>query len=57
MMTDGRYDDDIVPRVYTGSANFTHLENSDDSQLRVMGRTVHDAYLSWFYDLRAACRA
>ncbi|MDT0443515.1 phospholipase D-like domain-containing protein [Streptomyces johnsoniae] len=57
MMTDGHYDDDIVPRVYTGSANFTHLENSDDSQLRIMGREVHDTYLSWFYDLRAACRA
>ncbi|WP_147450926.1 phospholipase D-like domain-containing protein [Streptomyces hoynatensis] len=57
MLTDGFYDDDLVPRVYTGSANFTHLENSDDSQLRIMGRQVHDAYLSWFYDLRAACQA
>jgi hypothetical protein len=57
MMLDGFYDDDIDPRVYTGSANFTHLENSDDSQLRVTGRANHDRYLSWFYDLRSACQA
>ncbi|MGP4109311.1 phospholipase D-like domain-containing protein [Streptomyces sp. 4N509B] len=55
MLIDGHYDDDTVPRVYTGSANFTHLENSDDSQLRVMGRAVHDQYLAWFTALRAAC--
>jgi hypothetical protein len=56
-MIDGFYDDDIQPRVYTGSANFTHLENSDDSQLRITGRATHDAYLSWFYELRTACQA
>ncbi|GAA2391549.1 hypothetical protein GCM10010420_14680 [Streptomyces glaucosporus] len=55
MMIDGAYDDDTIPRVYTGSANFTHLENSDDSQLRIMGRDAHSAYLSWFYKLRSAC--
>lgn len=56
MMTDGFYDDDIEPRVYTGSANFSHLENSDDSFLRIMGRDVHDRYLAWFYDLRSFCQ-
>jgi phosphatidylserine/phosphatidylglycerophosphate/cardiolipin synthase-like enzyme len=56
MMTDGFYDDDTVPRVYTGSANFSHEENSDDSFLRIMGRDVHDQYLSWFYNLRQACQ-
>ncbi|MEW9547379.1 phospholipase D-like domain-containing protein [Nonomuraea sp. NPDC050783] len=55
MMIDGSYGDDITPRVYTGSANFTTLENSDDSMLRIAGRDVHSAYLSWFYNLRGAC--
>jgi phosphatidylserine/phosphatidylglycerophosphate/cardiolipin synthase-like enzyme len=55
MMTDGFYDDDITPRVYTGSANFTHMENADDAFVRIMGRGVHDAYLDWFYGLRTAC--
>ncbi|MGW0802421.1 phospholipase D-like domain-containing protein [Nonomuraea sp. NPDC002799] len=55
MMIDGHYDDDITPRVYTGSANFTTLENADDSMLRVAGRDVHTKYLSWFYNLRSAC--
>ncbi|GAA3568203.1 hypothetical protein GCM10022419_056330 [Nonomuraea rosea] len=55
MMIDGFYDDDITPRVYTGSANFTTLENADDSMLRVAGRDVHTTYLSWFYNLRTAC--
>ncbi|MGA4988692.1 phospholipase D-like domain-containing protein [Nonomuraea bangladeshensis] len=55
MMIDGFYDDDITPRVYTGSANFTTLENSDDSMLRIAGRGVHDQYLSWFHGLRRAC--
>ncbi|QIJ61067.1 hypothetical protein [Streptomyces sp. JB150] len=55
MMIDGAYDDDLVPRVCIGSGNFTHPENSDDSQLRLMGRDAHSAYLSWFYKLRSAC--
>ncbi|GIH96873.1 hypothetical protein Psi01_75030 [Planobispora siamensis] len=46
---------DIVPRVYTGSANFTHQENSDDSLVRIKGRAVHDDYVEWFWALRAAC--
>lgn len=57
MMTDGFYDDDITPRVYTGSANFTHLENADDSIVRISGRDVHDQYLSYFYKIRDTCRA
>jgi phosphatidylserine/phosphatidylglycerophosphate/cardiolipin synthase-like enzyme len=57
MMLDGFYHDDIVPRVYTGSANFYTMENSDDSTLRIMGRDTHSEYLSWFYKLRRACAA
>ncbi|WP_336212394.1 phospholipase D-like domain-containing protein [Nonomuraea sp. LPB2021202275-12-8] len=57
MMTDGFYDDDITPRVYTGSANFTHLENADDAQLRISGRDVHSRYLSFFYKIRDTCRS
>ncbi|MFG1942272.1 phospholipase D-like domain-containing protein [Nonomuraea sp. NPDC048826] len=57
MMTDGFYDDDITPRVYTGSANFTHLENADDAQIRISGRDVHTQYLSYFYKVRDTCRA
>ncbi|GAA2082987.1 hypothetical protein GCM10009801_43150 [Streptomyces albiaxialis] len=55
MMIDGSFGGDLTPRVYTGSANFTHLENSDDSALRVTGRAAHDAYRTWFGKLRAAC--
>ncbi|MFG3260055.1 phosphatidylserine/phosphatidylglycerophosphate/cardiolipin synthase family protein [Streptomyces sp. NPDC048172] len=55
MMIDGSLDGDLTPRVYTGSANFTHLENSDDSTLRVTGRAAHDAYRTWFGKLRTAC--
>ncbi|MGP3954468.1 phospholipase D-like domain-containing protein [Nonomuraea sp. 3N208] len=56
MMIDGFYDDDITPRVYTGSANFTYMENSDDSFVRISGRGIHSQYLSWFYGLRSACQ-
>ncbi|WP_326637036.1 phospholipase D-like domain-containing protein [Nonomuraea fuscirosea] len=56
MMIDGAYDGGITPRVYTGSANFTTLENADDSLLRISGRDVHSQYLSWFYQIRSACR-
>ncbi|MEV0825881.1 phospholipase D-like domain-containing protein [Nonomuraea rubra] len=56
MMIDGFYDDDITPRVYTGSANFTYMENADDAFVRISGRAIHDRYLSWFYGLRSACR-
>ncbi|MFC7585191.1 phosphatidylserine/phosphatidylglycerophosphate/cardiolipin synthase family protein [Nonomuraea antimicrobica] len=57
MMIDGYYDDDITPRVYTGSANFTHLENSDDSLVRIAGRDVHQQYLTWFWHVRDTCAA
>lgn len=33
-----------------------HLENSDDSFPRIMGRDVHDQYLAWFYNLRSFCQ-
>ncbi|WP_154814795.1 phospholipase D-like domain-containing protein [Actinophytocola xinjiangensis] len=57
MMVDGFYDDDIVPRVYTGSANFVHQENSDDSFVRIMDRGIHTQYLTWFYKIRSACQS
>ena len=55
MMIDGSYYGSLTPRVWTGSANFTHLENADDSTLRVTGRAAHNAYRAWFWKLRAAC--
>jgi phosphatidylserine/phosphatidylglycerophosphate/cardiolipin synthase-like enzyme len=55
MMIDGYYDDDITPRVYMGSANFTHMENADDSLVRIADGDVHRKYLDWFGDVRDAC--
>ncbi|MGP3933512.1 phospholipase D-like domain-containing protein [Nonomuraea sp. KM88] len=55
MLLDGFYDDDITPRVYTGSANFTYLENADDAWLRLSGRDLHDRYEAWFKSIRGAC--
>ncbi|MET9316805.1 phospholipase D-like domain-containing protein [Kribbella sp. NPDC003505] len=54
LLIDGGYDDDIVPRVYTGSHNFSYstLRQADESMVRVMGRTVHDEYLRNFWHVR-----
>lgn len=41
MMLDGYYHDDIVPRVYTGSANVYTMENSDDSTLGSFYALLH----------------
>ncbi|WEV27709.1 phospholipase D-like domain-containing protein [Streptomyces sp. 71268] len=56
-MIDGQQDGGTTPRVYTGSMNFTNLQNSDDVQLRITDQETHKQYLSWYYDLRAACSA
>lgn len=59
MLIDGAYDDDIVPRVYTGSHNFaiSALRQADETLLRVMGRDLHDEYLRDFWHVRDTCRA
>ncbi|MBF8192082.1 phosphatidylserine/phosphatidylglycerophosphate/cardiolipin synthase family protein [Nonomuraea sp. K274] len=57
MMIDGYYDDDITPRVYMGSANFSHMENSDDSMVRIADGEVHKKYLDWFWHVRDTCAA
>jgi len=59
MLVDGAYDDDIVPRVFTGSHNYSYsaLRQADEALVRVMGRTVHDDYLRNFWHLRDTCRA
>ncbi|MEU8227917.1 phospholipase D-like domain-containing protein [Kribbella sp. NPDC048915] len=59
LIIDGGYDDDIVPRVFTGSHNFSYsaLRQADESLVRVMGRTIHTEYLQNFWQIRDTCRA
>ncbi|MEV4760922.1 phospholipase D-like domain-containing protein [Micromonospora sp. NPDC049559] len=59
MLIDGAYDDDIVPRVFTGSHNYniSALRQADEAMLRVMGRSIHDDYLADFWHVRDTCRA
>jgi phosphatidylserine/phosphatidylglycerophosphate/cardiolipin synthase-like enzyme len=59
MLIDGAYDDDIVPRVFTGSHNYnmSALRQADETLLRIMGRGIHDDYLSNFWQVRDDCRA
>lgn len=59
MLIDGGYDDDIIPRVFTGSHNYavSALRQADETLLRVMGRTVHDDYMHNFWYVRDTCRA
>ena len=59
MLIDGAYDDDIVPRVFTGSHNYSYsaLRQADESMVRVMSRGIHDEYLQNFWHLRDTCRA
>ena len=59
MLVDGAYDDDIVPRVFTGSHNFavSALRQADETLLRIMGRGMHDDYLRDFWHVRDTCRA
>jgi phosphatidylserine/phosphatidylglycerophosphate/cardiolipin synthase-like enzyme len=59
MLVDGAYDDDIVPRVFTGSHNYavSALRQADEAMVRIMGRGMHDAYLRNFWHVRDTCRA
>ncbi|MET0235035.1 MAG: phospholipase D-like domain-containing protein [Kibdelosporangium sp.] len=59
MLIDGAYDNDIIPRVYTGSHNFSYsaLRQADEAVVRIMGRPVHTDYLSNFWHVRDTCRA
>jgi phosphatidylserine/phosphatidylglycerophosphate/cardiolipin synthase-like enzyme len=59
LLIDGAYDDDIVPRVFTGSHNWSRdsLRVSDEAMVRIMGRGIHDEYLRNFWHVRDTCRA
>lgn len=59
MLIDGAYDDDIVPRVFTGSHNYGigPLRNADETLVRIMGRGMHDDYVRNFWRVRDKCRA
>ncbi|MFC7533726.1 phospholipase D-like domain-containing protein [Actinoplanes sp. GCM10030250] len=58
MLIDGGYDDDIIPRTYTGSHNFawSALRLADEALIRVMGRATHDDYMRNFWSIRDTCR-
>ncbi|KAK3368293.1 hypothetical protein B0H63DRAFT_534451 [Podospora didyma] len=58
MLIDGAYDDDQIPRVFTGSHNYavSALRNADESLVRVRSAAVHEAYLRQnFYKVRDTC--
>ncbi|MCR6486857.1 phospholipase D-like domain-containing protein [Amycolatopsis sp. OK19-0408] len=57
LLIDGGFDDDIVPRVYTGSHNYawSSLRQEDENLLRIMGRGPHTEYLANFHQVRDAC--
>lgn len=59
MLIDGDYNGSITPRVYTGSPNFdgSSLRSSDQALVRITSAAYHAQYLSFFYKIRAACRA
>lgn len=59
MLIDGAYDDDITPRVYTGSHNYawSALRQSDETLVRIAGRDIHTEYLNNFWKVRDACKA
>ncbi|KUL35828.1 phospholipase D-like domain-containing protein [Actinoplanes awajinensis] len=56
-LIDGAYDDDQIPRVFTGSANYTFssLRGADETIVRVRSAAVHAQYLSNFYKVRDTC--
>lgn len=58
LLIDGKYDDDITPRVYTGSHNYawSALRQADEVWLRITGRQVHDRYLQNFWKIRDTCK-
>ncbi|KAK3331301.1 hypothetical protein B0H66DRAFT_598786 [Apodospora peruviana] len=58
MLIDGAYDDDQIPRVFTGSHNYaiSALRNADESLIRIRSPEVHEAYLRQnFYKVRDTC--
>ncbi|GIF05860.1 phospholipase D-like domain-containing protein [Actinoplanes siamensis] len=57
LLIDGQYDDDQIPRVFTGSANlaFSSLRNADETIVRVRSAALHAQYLSNFYKVRDTC--
>jgi hypothetical protein len=58
MLIDGAYDDDQIPRVYTGSHNFalSALRNADEALIRIRSAEIHEAYLKEnFYKVRDTC--
>lgn len=58
MLIDGAYDDDQIPRVYTGSHNYSPsaLRNADESLVRIRSADIHSAYLREnFYKIRDTC--
>ncbi|AGZ40251.1 phospholipase D-like domain-containing protein [Actinoplanes friuliensis] len=58
MLIDGAYDDDQIPRVFTGSHNFsvTSLRSADESLVRIRNAAVHESYLrNNFYKARDFC--
>jgi PLD-like domain len=59
MLIDGAYDNDIIPRVYMGSHNFSYsaLRQADEQMVRIMGRPVHNDYVANFWHVRDTCRA
>lgn len=59
MLLDGDYNGELEPRVYTGSPNLdgSSLRSSDQALLRISSAAYHASYLSYFYKIRAACRA
>jgi len=59
MLIDGAYDDDQVPRVFTGSHNYalTSLRTADETMVRVRDLQTHSDYLhNNFYKVRDFCR-
>ncbi|HZE40292.1 MAG TPA: phospholipase D-like domain-containing protein [Stackebrandtia sp.] len=58
LLVDGAFDDDITPRVYTGSHNYawSSLRQADETLMRMMGRDIHTAYLNNFWKVRDTCK-
>ncbi|MFB9908548.1 phospholipase D-like domain-containing protein [Allokutzneria oryzae] len=58
MLIDGKYDNDITPRVYTGSHNYawSALRQADEVMMRISGREVHDEYVRNFWTIRDTCK-
>ncbi|WP_436527121.1 phospholipase D-like domain-containing protein [Actinoplanes sp. HUAS TT8] len=57
MLIDGQYDDDQIPRVFTGSHNYSYsaLRNADETIVRVRSAEIHRQYLTNFYKVRDTC--